>query len=223
MRLPLSSKSTPPTPLSGAVKKVSLRLGLSFAFVRHSGESRNPFSSLSLAFCRTSSLPTGEDMDAAMYPPHPFRIRARRSLPRVGIKCENESKNHKMDSGFRRNDGGLSRAMRKNARTGRDPGQAQGPVPTEPPLRWVRRLFVIPSAGVAFSYPPDKVGGWFLSRGRICPHLALPGMRPRGAGSGARNGRSSDGLRQDGSGKKEANGPGVFRARGISEKYGKYR
>ena len=42
-----------------------------------------------------------------IYPPHPFRIRARRSLPRVGIKCENESKNHKMDSGFRRNDGNL--------------------------------------------------------------------------------------------------------------------
>ncbi len=74
---------------------------------RHSGESRNPFSPLSLAF-RPAVLSPGRGRYGRrhVYPPHPFRIRARRSLPRVRIKCENESKNHKMDSGFRRNDGG---------------------------------------------------------------------------------------------------------------------
>ena len=33
-----------------------------------------------------------------IYPPHPFRIRARRALRRVGIRCGNEWKSHKMDS-----------------------------------------------------------------------------------------------------------------------------
>ncbi len=75
---------------------------------RHSGESRNPFSPLSLAFRPAALSPDRRRYGHRhIYPPHPFRIRARRSLPRAGIKCENESKNHKMDSGFRRNDGGF--------------------------------------------------------------------------------------------------------------------
>ena len=81
---------------------------MTFAFARHSGESRNPFSLLSLALHPDILSPErGRYGRRHIYPPHPFRIRAWRSLPRVGIKCENESKNHKMDSGFRRNDGGF--------------------------------------------------------------------------------------------------------------------
>ena len=92
----------------GAVEKASLRLGLTFAFVRHSGESRNPFSPLSLVFRPAVLSPErGRYGHRHIYPPHPFRIRARHSLPRVGMKRENENKNHKMDSGFRRNDGGF--------------------------------------------------------------------------------------------------------------------
>ena len=93
--------------LSGGKKYPSLCLGLTFASARHSGESRNPFSPLSLAFRPDLLSPNrGRYGRRHIYPPHPFRIWARRSLPRVGVKCENESKNHKMDSGFRRNDGG---------------------------------------------------------------------------------------------------------------------
>ncbi len=74
---------------------------------RHSGESRNPFSPLSLALRLDVLVPgRGRYGHRHMYPPYPFRTRARRPLPRVGIKCKNEGKNHKMDSGFRRNDGG---------------------------------------------------------------------------------------------------------------------
>ena len=103
----VSISSTPP-PLVGVVEKASLRLGLTFAFVRHSGESRNPFLPFSSALRPDILAPSRRRYGRRhIYPPHPFRIRARRALPRVGIKCKNESKNHKMDSGFRRNDGGF--------------------------------------------------------------------------------------------------------------------
>ena len=100
----------------GAAEKASLRLGLTFVFVRHSGVGadqggrvrRNPFLPLSLALHPDILAPgRGGYGHRHIYPPHPFRTRVRRSLPRVGIKCKNESKNHKMDSGFRRNDGGF--------------------------------------------------------------------------------------------------------------------
>ena len=76
--------------------------------------SRNPFSPLSLAF-RPDVLAPGRGRYGCrhIYPPHPFRTLARRALPRVGIKCKNESKNHKMDSGFRRNDGSGEFRLRK--------------------------------------------------------------------------------------------------------------
>ena len=92
----------------GSLKKSTFRLRLTFAFARHSGESRNPFLPLSLSL-RPDVLASGRGRYGRrhIYPLHPFRIRAQRALQRVGIKCENENKNHKMDSGFRRNDGGF--------------------------------------------------------------------------------------------------------------------
>ena len=89
----LATRSSSPL---GAVEKASLRLGLTFAFARHSGESRNPFSPLSLAL-RPYVLAPGRGRYGCrlIYPPHRFRTRARRSLPRVGIKSKNESNNQK--------------------------------------------------------------------------------------------------------------------------------
>ena len=95
-------------PLEGLTEIASLRLRLTFAFVRHSGESQNPFSALSLAFRPDALSPDrGRFGRRHINSPHPFRIRARRSFPRAGVKSENENKNHIMDSGFRRNDGGF--------------------------------------------------------------------------------------------------------------------
>ena len=78
--------------------------GLSLQFHTYSIESdrnqpsfrRKPESIFAFAF--GPSLGRGRYGHRHIYPLHPLRTRARCSLPRVGIKCKNKSKNHKMDS-----------------------------------------------------------------------------------------------------------------------------
>ena len=155
----------------GVVEKASLRLGLTFAFARHSGESRNPFSPLSLAL-RPDVLAPGRGRYGRrhIYPPHPFRTRVRRALPRVGIKCKNESKNHKMDS--------VEPSLINRVRP-------------PSPVGFKAGMTVVFAHRGAFSTTPCGSGLAFLRRewsARISPQLPSPGFRVDGV---CRRGRPS--------------------------------
>ena len=99
-------------PCQGGVGGVGFPVGRGVPFIlliesvhRHSGESRNPFSPMSLAFRPDVLVPGwGRCGRRHICPPHPFRTRTRRLSRELESNAKTKVKTHKMDSGFRRYD-----------------------------------------------------------------------------------------------------------------------